>query len=124
MRESGQAMMKKATSKASTTAEANRLCARPGDKVERMKSCSFRTTTAVFTIAATLRSGWNARHEAHTASPLLSHAASVRRHFCPLGRLTTTVAASEKAGLVRFPAAAQVISPMTDLNTFSLHLSL
>jgi len=34
-----------------------------------------------------------------------------------LGRLTTSVAASEKAGLVRFPAAAHVIAPVTDLRT-------
>src|SRR5260370_1352579 len=93
------------------------LCARPGDKPERMKSCSFGTTTAVFTIAATLRGGSSARREAHTASQLLSRAASVRRHLCPLGRLTTSVAASEKAGLVRFPAAAHVIAPVTDLRT-------
>jgi hypothetical protein len=49
---------------------------------------------AVFTIGATPRSGWNARHEAHTASPLSSHAASVRRHCCPLGWLTTSKEAS------------------------------
>src|ERR1700687_4666351 len=94
MLESGQAVMKKATSKASATARANRLCARPGDKPERIKSCSFGTTTAVFTIAATLRGGSNARHKAHTASPLLPQAASVRRHLCPLGRLTTSKEAS------------------------------
>src|SRR6202163_3922951 len=98
MVESAQAAMKEAPSKASTTATASRLCALLGDKLASVKCCSSGTTTVVFTIEAPLRSGWNARHEAHTALPLSSHAASVRRHFCPLGRLTTSVAASEKAG--------------------------
>src|ERR1700704_2047193 len=68
MVESGPAVMKKATSKTSTTPRASRLCARLGDKLERMKCCSSGTTVAVFSIGAT-RSGWNARHEARAASP-------------------------------------------------------
>src|SRR5258705_3218248 len=94
MVESGPAVMKKATSKAITTARASRFCVRPGDKLERKKCCSSGSTAAVFTIRATLRSGWNARHEAHTASTLSSQAASARRHFCLLGRLTTNKQAS------------------------------
>src|SRR3984893_8737959 len=86
--------MKKATSKTRTMARASRLCARPGDKLARMKCCSSGTTAALFTIAATLRSGWNARHEDHTASSASSQADSVRRHFCPLGRLRTSKEAS------------------------------
>jgi hypothetical protein len=49
---------------------------------------------AVFTIEATLRSGWNERDEAQTTSPLSSHAASVRCHFRRLSRLTTNKEAS------------------------------
>src|SRR5207244_2701440 len=84
MVESGQAVMKKATSKASTTARASRLCPRLGDKLERMKFCSSGTVTAVFTIGATLRSGWNARHEDYTASPRSSLAAR-STPFLPIG---------------------------------------
>src|SRR6266481_3096509 len=54
MVESGPAAMKNATSKAITTARASRFCARPGDKLERMKCCSSGSTAAVFTIGATL----------------------------------------------------------------------
>ena len=61
--ESGPAVMKKATSKTSTTPRASRLCARPGDKLERMKCCSSGTTAAVFTIGATPRSSWNGDEE-------------------------------------------------------------
>src|SRR5258705_1011342 len=63
MLESIPAVMKKATSKTSTTPRASRLCARPGDKLERMKCCSSGTTAAVFTIGATPRSGWNGDEE-------------------------------------------------------------
>src|SRR3981189_979535 len=61
--------MKRAASKRTPPARASRLCARLGDKLKRMKCCSSGTTVAVFTIGATPRSGWNARHEARTASP-------------------------------------------------------
>src|ERR1700731_1837707 len=70
--------MKRTTSKTSTTARASRLCARVGDKLERIKCCSSGTTVAVFIIGAPLRSGWNAWHEAYTASPFSSPVASVR----------------------------------------------
>jgi hypothetical protein len=70
----------KATSKASTTVRASRFCPRPGDKLVRMKFCSFGTMVAVFTIGVTLRNGWNALHEACTASTPSSQAASARRH--------------------------------------------
>jgi len=69
------------------TATASRLCARLGDKLERIKSCS-RGTTAVLP-------------------------------FLPIGPADDepgSVAASEKAGLARFPAAA-LIAPLTDLRT-------
>jgi hypothetical protein len=75
MVESGPAVMKNATSKASTTARASRLCARPGDKFERMKCCSSGTTAVVFTIGATLCSGWSARNEAYPLSRFSHHAA-------------------------------------------------
>src|SRR3979411_2864324 len=55
MVESGPAVIKKATSKASTTAKASHFCARPGDKLERMKCCSSGTKVSVFTIGAPLR---------------------------------------------------------------------
>jgi len=41
-------------------------------------------------IGAPLRNGWNARHEAQTASPFSSLVAAVHCHFCPLGQLTTS----------------------------------
>src|SRR5712671_5511251 len=56
MVESGPAVIKKATSKASTTVKASHFCARPGDKLERMKCCSSGTKVSVFTIGAPLRS--------------------------------------------------------------------
>src|SRR5258706_3328248 len=55
MRESGPAVMKKATSKASMTARARCLCARVGGKLERTKCSSSRSTAAVLTIGASLR---------------------------------------------------------------------
>src|SRR5207247_8607364 len=66
---------------------ASRLCARPGDKLERMNCSPSRTTVLVFTIGAPLRSGYNARHEAHTASPLSSQAASPERGGATLCKL-------------------------------------
>src|SRR5262245_4601666 len=62
--------------------------------------------TAGFIIGATLRSGWNARHEAQNSSPFSSQAAAVHRHFCPSGSLTTSKAASapwKKQGRQGFP---------------------
>src|SRR3954454_21022711 len=76
MVESGPSVIRKATSKASTTAIASRLWARLGGKLERMKFCSSGAATAVFTIGASLRSGCNARQEDYTASPLSSQAAA------------------------------------------------
>src|ERR1700730_12328451 len=109
MVESAPSVMKKATSKASTTTRARRLCAGLGGKLARKKCRSSGTTAAVFTIGATLRSGCNARHEAHTASPLSSQTASGRRRRGWIGRI---------------PAAAHVIGPVTDFRTlFSVHRS-
>src|SRR5260370_16594024 len=50
MVESGPAVMTKATSKASATASASRLCARLGGKFERTKCCSSSTAAAGFAI--------------------------------------------------------------------------
>src|SRR4029077_12322158 len=44
MVDSGPSVITKAISKASTMARATLLCARPGDRVERMKCCSSGTT--------------------------------------------------------------------------------
>ena len=74
------AAMKQTISKASTTARASRFCSRPGEKLERMNCFPSRTTVVVFTVEAPLRSGGNARQEAHTASPLSSQTGSVRGH--------------------------------------------
>src|SRR3981189_1945011 len=92
--ESAPSVINQATSKGGRGTGASRFCARMGDGLESMKCCSPGITAAGVTIGAPLRGGWNARHEAHSASPLLSQAASVRRHFCPLGRLTTSKEAS------------------------------
>src|ERR1700692_2240078 len=81
--ESGPVVMKQEARKASTTARASRLCARPGDKFKRMKCCSSGTTAAIFTIGATFRSARNTRHRAGTVRHACPKAA--RRQFCPLG---------------------------------------
>src|ERR1700722_16965276 len=81
--ESGPAVMKKATSKASTIARASRRSARSGDKLERMKCC-FSGTNAVFNIGETLRGGRIIRREAHMAS-LPFRARPVRRACNPVG---------------------------------------
>src|ERR1700681_660537 len=91
MVESSPSVVKKAATRASRTARASRLCAGLGDKLERMKCCPSGTTAAVFTIGAPLRGGWDARKESHAAPPL---AASARRHFRPLDRLTASKDAS------------------------------
>jgi hypothetical protein len=70
--ESGPAVIKKMISKASTTPNATRFCARPGVKLDSMNDGlpSSRTTvvlfTIVFTIEASLRKRRRAVHEAHT----------------------------------------------------------
>src|ERR1700743_845963 len=50
---------------------------------------------------------------------LVTRSASVRRHCCPWCRLTTSNEASRplKGGSARFPAAAPVIAPATDVRT-------
>src|SRR3984893_12096456 len=116
-------VMKKTTSKASTTARASRRCARPGDKLERMKCCSSGTTAAVFTIGGTPRSGWGAGHGARMAFHTLAPGGLSRPQFAPFLPIGPaddeqgSVAASEKPGQARFPAAAHVIAPVTDLRT-------
>jgi hypothetical protein len=59
-----------------------------------MNCCSSGTAEAVFIIGTPLWSGWKARDEPCTASPLSAQDASVRRHFCTLRRL----AASKQCG--------------------------
>jgi hypothetical protein len=67
--------------------------------------------TAGFIIGATLRSGWNARHEAQNASPFPSPAAAVHRHFCLLRTADDDQKnhrrASEKARLAKFSGCAR-----------------
>src|SRR6266699_1537862 len=113
-------VMKKASSKASTTAIASRFWARVGDKLERMKFCSSGSATALFTIGATLRSGWKG-----AARSSCGFATLVTRCLGspPFPSIVPTddeqggVAASEKARLARFPAAVHVTAPATDLRT-------
>src|SRR5215510_4235348 len=50
------AIKAKTTNMPTTTTKASRLCAGPGDKLERMKCCSSGTTAAVFSTGVTLRS--------------------------------------------------------------------
>src|SRR5712671_7540766 len=90
MVESGPAVMTKATSKASATASASRLCARLGGKFERTKCCSSGTAAAGFAIGAP-----PAGAGAH--GPILFRVAAVHtplgsqsRPLCQLERLPTT----------------------------------
>src|SRR5260370_542333 len=112
-------VIKKATSKASTTARASLLCAWLGDKLERMKCCSSGRTAAVFTIERLLAAAGTSgtklirlRHSRHE----LPQFAAISAHG-PADDEQGSVAAFERAGLARFPAAAHVIAPVTDLGT-------